>query len=548
MLNIAMIGCGRAQGGKEGFGIAYAHANAWQALGADVRLFGVDVNPDNLAKFGETYALSKERLFSSTEALYAAVTPDVVNICTWPKLHAPMVIEAATKGVKAIQCEKPMALSMQEIQEMLKVCEEKGVRMALGHQRRFNPYFLAARDLLKSDRLGAPYVLEARVSDGWDIMSWTTHWFDLVNFLFDDTATSVLAGLDYTSERRYGHAVENGSVVFTEYQDKHQAIFITGPDHAYPYPITVRGTKGHLELYEYQPAVLYGDTRQPLTGELADNLYQRGFDDLAKDMHQALEQGTPLRCDAKDTYRATELALAVHESARTLRKVTLPLEAKFTPLEVVARSPKTALHGKRVLLYADEHYGSGGREGIAEALLALTGQAPLVIDAAMVGLEEKDLETIDLLCLYHTQETPLGVTQKTLETWVAAKKPLALLHAALGAYPNWEDYKGWLGRYWKWGSSSHPYEATTLSVSADDPLGLGWREAWLPSDEVYIGLEASSEVIDVLTCTITQGTFPAAWLNAKHSNIACWMPGHRLDAWRVSTLRAGLAALLTRIL
>ncbi|MGL4611155.1 MAG: Gfo/Idh/MocA family protein [Trueperaceae bacterium] len=175
MLNIAIIGCGRAQGGKEGVGIAYAHANAWKATGAEFLLFGVDVNPENLAKFGEMYGLGKDQLFSSTEALYKAITPNIVNICTWPGLHAPMVIEAANAGVKAIRCEKPIALSMLEVQNMLNICKEKGVRVALGHQRRFNPYFLAARDLLRSDRLGGPYVVEARISDGWDIMSWTTH-------------------------------------------------------------------------------------------------------------------------------------------------------------------------------------------------------------------------------------------------------------------------------------------------------------------------------------------------------------------------------------
>ncbi|MGL4611154.1 MAG: hypothetical protein ACRCYY_15990 [Trueperaceae bacterium] len=235
-----------------------------------------------------------------------------------------------------------------------------------------------------------------------------------MSFLFDDHATSVLAGLDYRGERRYGHAVENTSIVFTKYKNKHQAIFVTGPDHAYPYPITIRGTKGHPELYEYQPRILYTDSRQPLTETLGDNLYQEGFNALAKDMHEAFTQNTPLRCDTFETHRATEVALAVHESARTMRKVSLPLTAQYTPLEVVTPSPKTALHGKRVLLYADEHYGSGGREGLAEALLELTGVAPVVIDAAQAGLAPKDIKGIDLLCLYHTQETPSKTTKKTL--------------------------------------------------------------------------------------------------------------------------------------
>ena len=41
--------------------------------------------------------------------MLAAEKPDIVSICTWPFLHAPMTLAAAALPVKAIWCEKPMA-------------------------------------------------------------------------------------------------------------------------------------------------------------------------------------------------------------------------------------------------------------------------------------------------------------------------------------------------------------------------------------------------------------------------------------------------------
>jgi UDP-N-acetylglucosamine 3-dehydrogenase len=135
---VAIIGCGRAQGGMEGFGIAYQHAVAWRTADPNCRILAVDINTNNLEAFATAYQLPKEDLFLSTEALYKTIIPDVVSVCTWPGLHASTVIEAAEAGAKIILYEKPMALNMLGVNEMLKVCKDQGTQLAVTHQRRFN--------------------------------------------------------------------------------------------------------------------------------------------------------------------------------------------------------------------------------------------------------------------------------------------------------------------------------------------------------------------------------------------------------------------------
>jgi predicted dehydrogenase len=545
---IAIIGCGRAQGGMEGFGIAYQHATAWRTAAPHCRIVAVDINASNLEAFAVAYQLPKEDLFLSTEVLYKTMTPDVVSVCTWPGLHASMVIEAAKSGVNIILCEKPMALNMLEVNEMLRVCKEQGAQLAVAHQRRFNPYFSAVKDFLKTEILGGPYVLEFRVANGWDVLSWTTHWFDLANYLLDRKPDWLLAGLDFSKQRRYGHAVENSSVVLAQYGD-HQVISITGPDHAHSFPLVIRGQHGFVQVFEDRPAMLFSREKiAELSAKVeVENLHQHSFNELIKDIHLSLTESRPLRFDATAYASATEMAYAVHESARTQQKISFPLEVQFAPLEVLARPPKTALTGKKVLLYADEHYGSGGREGIAELLSELTGQVPIMLDAATTALKSEHLREIDLLCLYHTQVEAIKETKDALETWVKDGKPLALLHAALGAYPKWEMYTQWAGRVWT-GRSSHPYEPSVLKSTEADPLSLSWSEAWLPADEVYIDLEDTAPVNEALVVTIATGQHPAAWTSVAHSNVGAWMPGHRRDAWRVPALQQGLTALLLKLL
>src|SRR6202020_1579740 len=100
---------------------------------------------------------------------------------------------------------------------MLETCRKAGVKLAVGHQRRLDPVFQLAKTLLHAGVIGEKWVLEGRVPDGWDILSWTTHWFDMANFFFESAPLRVLAGMDHRGNRRYQHAVEESSVVFAEY-------------------------------------------------------------------------------------------------------------------------------------------------------------------------------------------------------------------------------------------------------------------------------------------------------------------------------------------
>ena len=77
---------------------------------------------------------------------------DVVSICTWHTGHAPWTVTAAARKPKAILCEKPMAETLGRADEMLIACHRNGVKLVIGHQRRFLPAYTLARDLIAGGR------------------------------------------------------------------------------------------------------------------------------------------------------------------------------------------------------------------------------------------------------------------------------------------------------------------------------------------------------------------------------------------------------------
>lgn len=542
---VAVVGCGKRRDGKEGWAIGHCHAEAYLAVNRDIQLLGVDIDPANLKAFGEVFSVPAERLFLSTQEMYASVIPDCVSICTWPQLHAPQVIEAANSGVKGIYCEKPLALNPGEIREMRAACEKNGVRFAVAHQRRMEPVFMRFKEIVLSGEIGGEVVVEGRVGDGWDILSWTTHLFDLANFIFDSFPVSVLAGMDHSGAHRYGHAVENHSVVLAEYPEHRQAIFVTGPEALGGALLQARGKKGMVSL----------------EGSTLRIFKEAGFREEFVPQNEpfmtpplraliaAVETGSDQECDVAKCAAATELAYAAHESARTIRKIDFPAALEYAPLDLLQRTPKAWLPEGDLVLYSDGHFGSGGREGISDALFEASGRQPVVIDAETTPLNSQVLKNASLLLIYHTQNEPDASTVDALTEWVKSGKPLAIIHAGLGAYPKWQQYREWCGRVWSWGDtappSEHPYESCQIQIRGSLPVA--WREGWIPKDEVFIKLVEVSACNNLAMAKISSGEHPAAWTNCSFPSVGVFVPGHRRDMWSVPALREAFIALLQQI-
>lgn len=544
MKTVAVIGCGKRGESKEGWAIGHAHARGYLECGHPVKLLGVDISPENLKAFGETFGLPANQLFSSTEAMYAAGIPDCVSVCTWPELHHPLVVEAIEKGVRGIACEKPFTLDVREQRDLEKRVADAGVVLVIAHQRRQEAGFRKLKEVALGGKLGAPLQVDALVGEDWDILSWTTHWFDMANFLFDGAPEYVLAGMELAMKRCYRQAVEDASVVYASYGEAGSAVFVTGPGMKYRF--SVQGPGGMARIGDGVIEVATFDAapeRIPF-----DIAAPGGFACLMKEMIEALDGGAEPLCSIRRSAVATEMAYAAHESARTGRKVAIPFDKLYAPLEVHQNREKSPLEGKHLLLYADSHFNSGGREGIAEAFEKWTNRPLKVIDADASPLSSSDLEGVEAVLLYHTQKEPAASTRDALSLWVKAGKPLFLIHAALGAWPEWEEYKAWCGKVWKWGESIHPHEASRLKVVDGDPMNIGFSEAWLPKDEVFVKLGDTAPVTVGITTDISIGTFEVAWKNQALPNVGVWMPGHRRDSWSVPAMRSGAERVLVGLM
>jgi predicted dehydrogenase len=126
------------------FGVGHLgkfHIINWKEI-EGVKIVGFfDPNNDNANEVIKTHGLKR---FSDEEKLIEAC--DIIDVITPTDLHYEVCMMAIRKG-KHVFVEKPLAHTLQEGKDLVNMVREAGVKMQVGHVERFNPAYLALKEL-----------------------------------------------------------------------------------------------------------------------------------------------------------------------------------------------------------------------------------------------------------------------------------------------------------------------------------------------------------------------------------------------------------------
>jgi predicted dehydrogenase len=104
-------------------------------------------------------------VFTDPAAMLDAVTPDLLDIITTPESHLALVRLAAARGIPAI-CQKPLAPSLGEAEEMAATAERAGTLLVAHENWRFRPWFREIGRLVQDGAIGEPYNVTFRMRPG----------------------------------------------------------------------------------------------------------------------------------------------------------------------------------------------------------------------------------------------------------------------------------------------------------------------------------------------------------------------------------------------
>ncbi|SDP82968.1 Predicted dehydrogenase [Rhodoferax sp. OV413] len=92
-------------------------------------------------------------LYTSLDDLLAAGKPDGIILATPNHLHVPQALQCIAAGLPVL-LEKPVAPTLAEGEQLLKVVEETGAKLLIGHHRAHSPIMAKAKEVVASGQLG----------------------------------------------------------------------------------------------------------------------------------------------------------------------------------------------------------------------------------------------------------------------------------------------------------------------------------------------------------------------------------------------------------
>ena len=155
-LRVALIGTGKIAVANHLPGISFARDAEVTAL--------CDPNPEALAEASRVSGVTKT--WTDPFALIKEAPVDAVIVATPNRAHRDIVVAAAESG-RHVLCEKPLALTVAEAEDMLSAVERAGVRHMTAFTYRFVPAMRYLRHLVKSGAIGTPWHFRAQRFQDW---------------------------------------------------------------------------------------------------------------------------------------------------------------------------------------------------------------------------------------------------------------------------------------------------------------------------------------------------------------------------------------------
>ena len=348
IIKFALIGCGR---------IASKHIDAIEANKEEARLVAVcDIDESRARKVGEKLKLP---YYTNYIDMIKNEDINVVSILTPSGTHAKIAIDVARLG-KDLVVEKPMALRLEDADNMIKVCDEKSIKLFVVKQNRFNKAIQKLKEAIDKGRFGKMVLGTVRIrwtrrQDYYDMDPWRGKWemdggvfanqgshhIDLLEWLLGDVESvmcKTATQLVNAETEDTGVAIlrfRNGALGIIEVTTATRPRDLEGS-------ISILGEKGSVIVGGFavnQITTWEFEEKEPEDNEIIDkfkelppNVYGFGHIEFIKDVIKSIKENKLGLIHGLEGRKSIELINALYESAETGKEVYLYFVPKKSKL------------------------------------------------------------------------------------------------------------------------------------------------------------------------------------------------------------------------
>ena len=345
-MKYALIGCGR---------IAANHVKA--VLGTGLEFTAVcDILPEQMENLLQKHGLDRDetiKRYTDYKQMIAENQIELIGIATESGSHAEIALYCIDHGINLI-IEKPIAMSMEDADEIVRRSEEKGVKVAACHQNRLNVAVQELRKAVETGRFGKlshgsvhvrwnrneGYYAQAPwrgkwAHDGGALMNQCIHGIDLLRWMMGGEAEEVYGVTrqrfhDYLEAEDIGMAVvkfKNGAVATIEGttnvypQNLEETLYLFGEKGT----VKIGGkSTNNIDVWDFADET-EADHQNKGLKEQTSNVYGNGHLSMYADVTDAIKNDRAPYVDARAGRNALEMVLAIYKSQKTGQPVKLPL-------------------------------------------------------------------------------------------------------------------------------------------------------------------------------------------------------------------------------
>nr|WP_217586626.1 Gfo/Idh/MocA family oxidoreductase [Lentibacillus saliphilus] len=337
-LKVGIIGCGR---------IFPMHALPVEKR-EDLDLVAVcDIKEERAQKAAEKHDCA---WYTDYMTMFEEEQLDAIHICLPHNLHAPVTIEAANRHIH-ILTEKPMSITMEDAENMVKVADDNDVILGVIFQNRYNQSSQLVKTMLDNGELGA--IKSSRLSLSWDrsdhyyqssdwkgtwdqegggvIIDQAIHTMDIVRWLIDDEIDYV----DATIANRVHQfiEVEDSAEGAIKYKNGVVTAFHAVNYYSYDKPVEVElhcengivnmvGDYAEVKLNDGRTFSAENDPNETFEYEEGVKSYW-GVNHIKQidNFYDALKAGEQPDITGKEALKTQKMIVAVYESGKTGKRV-----------------------------------------------------------------------------------------------------------------------------------------------------------------------------------------------------------------------------------
>jgi len=220
----------------------------------------VSGDPVKLKKLSKKYKIEHTYSYERYDECLRSGVVDAVYIALPNSMHRDYAVRAAEAGVHVL-CEKPMARTEAECEEMIRACEDNDVKLMIAYRLHFEEANLRAVDIVKSGKIGAARIFDSVFTQqveegnirlqknlgGGTLDDMGVYCINAARYLFRAEPIEVFAVSARNEENRFAEVEEMTSAIM-RFPDDRLATFVCSFGASGVSSYRVVGTKGDLML------------------------------------------------------------------------------------------------------------------------------------------------------------------------------------------------------------------------------------------------------------------------------------------------------------